>query len=578
AESGPRGGDLRQRVRAGLRHRFGWLANSSRLVPRAGSAPLVDPDPLAPVVAVCATPRFVTGLAAEWHVRETLVYQASDAIEESAILFIEMRGAHPAAAPDLTVSHFVMVARAAQVPVVLWWTQSRGDSWDEAAVTDLFRVPGQESDDPIPDTAMFYVDDLDAANTWSAASGRTVRYLPPAAAPSIHSPRVGGAARKRSNAAVLTHGTWDPARIAPVPSDHLDLLDLDSVQQPDGAEPALAPYREAVALGDGPALGWAMVEAAMSSTPLVVDETAADLLAPGLRRFASVASSDEELRLDVAARLWQDEVVDREALAIGRAARSLHGWANRTRTIEDDLRLRPRGVWRDVSVIVPTNRLHELDNVAENVARQVENEYGNVQLVLVLHGLDVDEADLRARYRDAGVDHLEIVRADPSITLGACMNLGIDASDGRYIAKVDDDNYYGKHYLTDLVDSFSHSGAGIVGKWCHYVWLRSSNAVILRFPNSEHKFERLVQGGSIILDGDVARDLRFGDLPRAVDTDILTRAKQAGVSIYSADRFNFVSIRGADRHAHTWPISDMALMNRAGQVVFFGDPRPHVEA
>jgi hypothetical protein len=145
------------------------------------------------------------------------------------------------------------------------------------------------------------------------------------------------------------------------------------------------------------------------------------------------------------------------------------------------------------------------------------------------------------------------------------------------VAKVDDDNYYGRHYLTDLIDSFEYSGAGIVGKWAHYVWLRSSGAVVLRNPHSEYRPERLVQGGSIVLEGDVARQLRFGDLPRAVDTDILGRARAAGVGIFSADRFNFVSVRGADRFAHTWPISDTALMNRAGHLVFYGDPRAHVD-
>lgn len=204
------------------------------------------------MVAVCATARFVTGLATEWHVRETLVYQASDAIEEAAVLFIEMHGAHPAAASDLTVSHFVMVARQAEVPVVLWWTNGRGSAWDESAVADLFRVPGQESDDPIPDTVMFYVDDLDAANEWSATSGRTVRYLPPAAAPHVHSPRVGGPARKRSGAAVLTHGPWNPSRITPVPAEHLDLIDLDGAQQLDGVTPTLASYREPSRSGTGP--------------------------------------------------------------------------------------------------------------------------------------------------------------------------------------------------------------------------------------------------------------------------------------------------------------------------------------
>ena len=76
---------------------------------------------------------------------------------------------------------------------------------------------------------------------------------------------------------------------------------------------------------------------------------------------------------------------------------------------------------------------------------------------------------------------------------------------------------------------------------------------------------------------DVARELRFSDIPRAVDTDLLNRAQAAGVSTYSSDRFNYVSIRGVDRHAHTWTVEDATFMNKASRVVFYGDPREHVD-
>lgn len=230
-----------------------------------------------------------------------------------------------------------------------------------------------------------------------------------------------------------------------------------------------------------------------------------------------------------------------------------------------------------MSAVISTNRAHELDTVADNMARQSLRESGELQVVLVLHGLDVDVADVEARFRERGIDQLVVVPADSSLTLGACLNLGIDASDGAHVAKIDDDNFYGRHYLLDLVDALDYSGAGIAGKWAHYTWLRSTGAVILRFPRSEHRFERLVQGGSILMQGEVARRLRFSDLPRAVDTDLLNRAQAAGVRTYSSDRFNYVSIRGTDRHAHTWTLEDASFMNASSRVVFYGDPREHVD-
>jgi len=157
------------------------------------------------------------------------------------------------------------------------------------------------------------------------------------------------------------------------------------------------------------------------------------------------------------------------------------------------------------------------------------------------------------------------------------MNRGIEAASGAYIAKIDDDNFYGKHYLTDLMAAFDYTDAGVVGKWGHYVWLRSTDAVVLRYPDAEHTYERRIQGGSMLIEGDLARSLKFSDIPRAVDSDFLDRAMADGVRIYSGDRFNFVSVRGSDRTSHTWQVPDVTFMTKTGRLVFFGDPRVHVE-
>ena len=115
--------------------------------------------------------------------------------------------------------------------------------------------------------------------------------------------------------------------------------------------------------------------------------------------------------------------------------------------------------------------------------------------------------------------------------------------------------------------------SGITGKWAHYVWLRSTDAVVLRFENYEHVYNRLVQGGSIVAKAEVAQDIRFSDIPRAVDSDFLNRAMAAGVQTYSGDRYNFVSIRGDDRLSHTWKVDDLVFLTGAGRVVTYGDPR-----
>jgi SAM-dependent methyltransferase/spore maturation protein CgeB len=224
---------------------------------------------------------------------------------------------------------------------------------------------------------------------------------------------------------------------------------------------------------------------------------------------------------------------------------------------------------RSISVILPTNRPEQIDHAIAQVALQVHRP---LQLVLVTHGFSAEGAEAKARA--AGLENVVVLSADSSLTLGAVMNLGIDAADGAYIAKMDDDNLYGPHYLSDLAYAFDYTTAGLVGKGAHYCEMREHGVTLLRFPHLEHAEAELIQGGTILADGDALRKLRFSDLPRAIDSDLLKRALRDKVGVYSADRFNFVSVRGA-REAHTWKVSDAELM-RHGRVAFHGSPEEHV--
>ncbi|PJI94257.1 glycosyltransferase family A protein [Luteimicrobium subarcticum] len=380
----------------------------------------------------------------------------------------------------------------------------------------------------------------------AAVQPRTLTSAPPRAA----------AARRRTLAVAPGTSLPDPVvqRLAMKPSVPVEeLADLG----PAGLR-RLGGARALVTTSSAPELTAA---AGVTGTPVLV--TAPDASAEDAR----------VVRSEAVALIEQAELGDRLAVTARRAA--LRGMTTRDRAAAAlaAAGLPAPATPRDVSAIVPTNRDHEIDNVLRNLGRQ---EGVDVELVLVLHGLDTNDAELRARATDQGVARLEIVHADASLTLGACMNLGVDAAAGTFVAKMDDDNIYGPAYLADLVDAFRYTDAQIVGKWAHYVWLRSTGAVVLRYPDAEHTYERRIQGGSMLFQGDLVREVRFSDIPRAVDSDILDRSMATGASVYSADRFNFVSVRGTDRTQHTWTVTDATFFTAKGDLRFFGDPTEHV--
>lgn len=540
------------------------------------------------VGAVAASERLRTGLAGEWHQRELSAERP--VVAGADVLLVEVADG---VVPGFAVADVeALLADAARhgVPVVVWATAGLPTAGTQPLVDAA--------------TAVFVADHVDE---WRALVP-TAQALPPAASPRVHRP----GQPRTPRVAVVASGTTHPSLGGAVASvlgrglapleDAVEVHRLDRtvpvraalptpladrvVEPPRGASPyaaASAAVTGVAVLVDGtrrsPGDTWTVLEAAAAQTAIV--SVGGTELPEGFH--VPTPSDPAALRGEVVARLHQPELREREGLRLQRAVFAGHTYRQR---VDEILASLPgsrdsrgvtsptAGVAGSVSAIVPTNRLHEIDNVLANAGRQAHRD---LELVLVLHGIQLDQAELRERAAAAGVPHLTVLPADSTLTLGACLNLGIDAAAGDWIAKLDDDNVYGEHYLTDLLNAAESSGAGVVGKWAHYVWLRSSGAVVLRYPEAEHTWQRRIQGGSMVFAGDVARELRFGDLPRAVDSDILDRSIEAGVKIWSADRFNYVSVRGDDRTAHTWTVADATFLTAAGRLAYYGDPRAHVE-
>ncbi|MHA7244482.1 glycosyltransferase family protein [Paeniglutamicibacter antarcticus] len=225
-----------------------------------------------------------------------------------------------------------------------------------------------------------------------------------------------------------------------------------------------------------------------------------------------------------------------------------------------------------VSALVSTIRPQQLSHILSTVGKQVNVE---TELVLLTHGFELDEQDVRAKARDHGIEHLVLLNQPRSITLGACLNLAAAASSGVYVAKMDDDDLYGIHYLQDQAAAHRYSGANVVGKQGHYMYLAERNATLLRFEEREHRFTDLVMGPTIFTTGDLLQEVPFPDLGRGEDTNFLRRVVASGGTVYSADRFNFIQMRSRESDGHTWSVQETELL-ATGVVFSFGLNEQHV--
>ena len=94
---------------------------------------------------------------------------------------------------------------------------------------------------------------------------------------------------------------------------------------------------------------------------------------------------------------------------------------------------------------------------------------------------------------------MQVLHVEGRTTLGDCLNLGVEAASGEYVAKMDDDDHYGERYLSDSVLAASFSGAEVVGKGTYFVHFEGTDETALRVNTPDHTFTSTTVAGSTML-------------------------------------------------------------------------------
>lgn len=226
---------------------------------------------------------------------------------------------------------------------------------------------------------------------------------------------------------------------------------------------------------------------------------------------------------------------------------------------------------RKVSVVAATRRPEQLAHMLSTIGAQ---EGVELQLILVTHGFNADPISLKEARSKGSIRDLVSVAAAEELSLGQCLNLGVARSEGDFVAKMDDDDFYGMNYLADQINSLRFSGADLVGKQAHYMYLSGSNRTLLRMGDREHRFTDAVMGPTLLGTREIFTEHPFANRSRGEDTEFLARIGKEGANIYSSDRFNFVQMRSGGA-GHTWQADDRELA-QTGVLQWFGRNDEHV--
>ncbi len=140
------------------------------------------------------------------------------------------------------------------------------------------------------------------------------------------------------------------------------------------------------------------------------------------------------------------------------------------------------------------------------------------------------------------VSNLTYIRLNKPTLLGTKMNIGIDASRGSIIQKLDDDDYYSKRFLETAA---GHLPAGpsertLVAWCCFMVWFAGARKV--RFSGHGWK-----AGGTLCFYRALWKRLPFRDVPRSVDSYFIHDHKPNLITVCAPMQYMIV------RHgANTW--------------------------
>lgn len=222
-----------------------------------------------------------------------------------------------------------------------------------------------------------------------------------------------------------------------------------------------------------------------------------------------------------------------------------------------------------VSILVSTIRPEQIEHIFETAGKQK-----NVctQLVLLTHGFKLSAQEVERLSDKYLVDNLVLLNSERSRSLGSCLNLMVSAASGQVFAKMDDDDLYGEYYLLDMINSLKYSGADLVGKNAHYVYLKQKDMTVLRRPDHEHRFTDFVAGPTLTGWAETFKRHPFEDKTTGEDTAFVRSIVEAGGRVYATDRYNFVQLRSSSQ-IHTWKVDEELLLAN-GTALYTGLHKP----
>jgi hypothetical protein len=211
-----------------------------------------------------------------------------------------------------------------------------------------------------------------------------------------------------------------------------------------------------------------------------------------------------------------------------------------------------------VSVIVASNRPEMTERIFNIVKEQ---DHKNLELIFALHGDGFEDSYPEFLNSDLPVT---VFRYPEETVFGRVLSEASSAAKGDWIAKMDDDDWYGKEHVSDLLLAAGYSDADLVGKGSEFVYLAEENLTIRRDLGDSEVESRTIGGGAMLVKAETFREINgWRELSRGVDVALIGDVVSNGGRVWRTHPFGYLLRRTKDQH--TWEVDDRYFLRHADQ-------------
>jgi hypothetical protein len=227
-----------------------------------------------------------------------------------------------------------------------------------------------------------------------------------------------------------------------------------------------------------------------------------------------------------------------------------------------------------ISIVACTNREEYVSSIIANFQKQTIQDK---ELILILNSTKMDFNRIQHVLGVAEKNSL-LLQFPDEMSLGECLNKGVERAKFEIIAKMDDDDYYGDDYLTEAVKVLIQTKAEVVGKSSFYIYFKKKQELRLYNPDWENRWiinngqnyykpSYFLSGASMIFKKNLFKKIAFPQVNQGEDSGFQRLCFENKINMYSLSKDHYVYVRYNKKHHHTSDATDKMLRRRSRFVI-----------